>query len=174
MQISCAVTAQLFSTFVFATQTAQSLFFLNPNFQASSLFSQTVLAVADLEGVQCVGLNSPLDPNYFIFMGNFKKKKIKKKLGKQIFLNLNPSSEILDPPLTGQFVSDLVENPEDWFSSITAHIILIYNKGKMNHILKTIKNATDIQVISTFQGHLVRYVYSEVSLPLARESFSEN
>ena len=42
------------------------------------------------------------------------------------------------------------------------------------NILKTIKNATDIQVISTFQGHLVRFVYSEVSLPLARESFSEN
>ena len=42
------------------------------------------------------------------------------------------------------------------------------------NILKTIKNATDIQVISTFQGHLVRFVYSEVSLPLARELFSEN
>ena len=41
-------------------------------------------------------------------------------------------------------------------------------------LLSTIKNATDIQVISTFQGHLVRFVYSEVSLPLARESFSEN
>ena len=42
------------------------------------------------------------------------------------------------------------------------------------YILKTIKNATDIQVISTFQGHLERFVYSEVSLPLARELFSEN
>ena len=42
------------------------------------------------------------------------------------------------------------------------------------YILKTIKNATDIRVISTFQGHLVRFVYSEVSLPLARESFSEH
>ena len=42
------------------------------------------------------------------------------------------------------------------------------------NILKTIKNATDIHVISTFQGHLVRFVYSEVSLPLAREWFSEN
>ena len=44
----------------------------------------------------------------------------------------------------------------------------------VDNILKTIKNATDIQVISTFQGHIVRFVYSEVSLPLARESFSEN
>ena len=42
------------------------------------------------------------------------------------------------------------------------------------YILKTIKNATDIQVISTFQGHLVHFVYREVSLPLARESFSKN
>ena len=35
-QISCAVTAQLISAFVFATRIVQSLFFLNPNFQASS------------------------------------------------------------------------------------------------------------------------------------------
>ena len=37
-QISCAVTAQLISVFVFTTQIVQSLFFLNPNFHASSLF----------------------------------------------------------------------------------------------------------------------------------------
>ena len=35
-QISCAVTAQLISIFVLATQIVQSLFFLNPKFQASS------------------------------------------------------------------------------------------------------------------------------------------
>ena len=35
-QISCAVTAQLISAFVFATRIVQSLFFLNPKFQASS------------------------------------------------------------------------------------------------------------------------------------------
>ena len=35
-QISCAVTAQLISAFVFATQILQSLYFLNPKFQASS------------------------------------------------------------------------------------------------------------------------------------------
>ena len=35
-QISFAVTAKLISTFVFATQIVQSLYFLNPNFQASS------------------------------------------------------------------------------------------------------------------------------------------
>ena len=34
-QISCAVNAQLISTFVFAIQMVQSLFFLNPKFQAS-------------------------------------------------------------------------------------------------------------------------------------------
>ena len=33
---SCAVTAQLFSAFVFATRIVQCLFFLNPRFQASS------------------------------------------------------------------------------------------------------------------------------------------
>ena len=37
-QISCVVTAQLISTFVFATQIVQFLFFLNPESQASSLF----------------------------------------------------------------------------------------------------------------------------------------
>ena len=37
-QISCAVTAQLISAFVFATQIVQSLFFQNPKFQASNHF----------------------------------------------------------------------------------------------------------------------------------------
>ena len=37
-QISCAVTAELISTFVFATWIVQFLFYLNPKFQASSLF----------------------------------------------------------------------------------------------------------------------------------------
>ena len=39
-QISCAVTAQLISAFLFATRIVQSLFFLNVNFQAyfQSLF----------------------------------------------------------------------------------------------------------------------------------------
>ena len=36
MQISCAVTAQLISAFVFAIQIVQSLHYLNPKFQASS------------------------------------------------------------------------------------------------------------------------------------------
>ena len=36
MQISCAVTAQLISAFVFATWLVQSLYYLNPKFQASS------------------------------------------------------------------------------------------------------------------------------------------
>ena len=35
-QISCAVTAQLISAFVFATWIVQSLFYLNQKFQASS------------------------------------------------------------------------------------------------------------------------------------------
>ena len=36
VQISCAVTAQLISAFVFATWTVQSLYFLNPKLQAFS------------------------------------------------------------------------------------------------------------------------------------------
>ena len=36
-QNSCAVTAQLISAFVFTTRIVQSLFFVNTNFQASSL-----------------------------------------------------------------------------------------------------------------------------------------
>ena len=36
-QISCAVTAQLISAFVFATRIVQFLFYLNPKFQDSSL-----------------------------------------------------------------------------------------------------------------------------------------
>ena len=34
-QISCAVTAQLISAFVFAIRIVQSLYYLNPNFQAA-------------------------------------------------------------------------------------------------------------------------------------------
>ena len=37
-QISCTVTTQLISAFVFATWIVQSLYFLNPKFQTSSLF----------------------------------------------------------------------------------------------------------------------------------------
>ena len=37
-QISCAVIAQLISAFVFAIQIEQSLFYINPKFQACSLF----------------------------------------------------------------------------------------------------------------------------------------
>ena len=40
VQISFAVTAKLISAFVFATWIVQFLFFINPNFQASSLFLQ--------------------------------------------------------------------------------------------------------------------------------------
>ena len=36
VQISCPVTTQLISPFVFATQIVQYLYFLNPKFQASS------------------------------------------------------------------------------------------------------------------------------------------
>ena len=36
VQISCRVTAQLISTFVFTTLIVQSLYFLNPKFRASS------------------------------------------------------------------------------------------------------------------------------------------
>ena len=39
-QISCAVTAQLISVFVFATQIVQSLFYLHPKFQVSSQLLQ--------------------------------------------------------------------------------------------------------------------------------------
>ena len=47
--------------------------------------------VADPEGVQGVRLNPPLELNYFIFMGNFRKNGA--KLGKQTpFLNLSPLS----------------------------------------------------------------------------------
>ena len=46
-QISCAVTAQLISAFVFATQVVQSFDFLNPKFQASSY---TARLVSDMVG----------------------------------------------------------------------------------------------------------------------------
>ena len=50
-QISCAVTAQLISAFVFSTPTVQFLFFLNPKFQASSHFLWVYnLVCADLVG----------------------------------------------------------------------------------------------------------------------------
>ena len=42
VQISCLVTAQLISTFVFATYIVQSFYFLKPKFQASSQSSVIV------------------------------------------------------------------------------------------------------------------------------------
>ena len=53
-QISCSVTAQLISAFVFATWIEQSLFSLNPKFQASSLLLLLFLSV-------CVGPGNPKD-----------------------------------------------------------------------------------------------------------------
>ena len=50
-QISCAVTAQLISVFVFATQIVQSLFFLNTNFKPLAIFCDcTARFVSDLVG----------------------------------------------------------------------------------------------------------------------------
>ena len=49
MQISCAVTAQLISAFVFATRIVQFLFYIYPKFQASSF-------ILWLYSLVCVGL----------------------------------------------------------------------------------------------------------------------
>ena len=50
-QISCAVTAQLIIAFVFATQVAQSFYFLNPKFQAfNHLLRLYSLVCVDLVG----------------------------------------------------------------------------------------------------------------------------
>ena len=55
-QISFADTAKLISTFVFVTEKVQSLFFLNPKFQASShLLSCTARFVSELFEYQIVG-----------------------------------------------------------------------------------------------------------------------
>ena len=47
-QISCAVTAQLISAFVFATSIVHFLLYLYPKFQASNLLCCTGLFVSDL------------------------------------------------------------------------------------------------------------------------------
>ena len=49
-QISCALTAKLISAFVFNTQIVQSVYFLNPKFQASSylLLLHSLVFVSDL------------------------------------------------------------------------------------------------------------------------------
>ena len=60
------------------------------------------MSVADQEGVQGVHSNPPLRPNYFIFMGNFRKN-YEKSRKRTPFVNLNPSPEILDPPLDVNF-----------------------------------------------------------------------
>ena len=49
-QISCAVTAQLISVFIFAAWIVQSLFFLNLKFQASSLFLRLCRLVCVIPG----------------------------------------------------------------------------------------------------------------------------
>ena len=50
MQTSCVVTPQLTSAFVFATKIVQSLYFLNPKFEASSHLVWAVQFVLDLVG----------------------------------------------------------------------------------------------------------------------------
>ena len=49
-QISCAVTAQLICTFVFATQIVHLLFYLNPKILASSLFLRLYRLVCAVPG----------------------------------------------------------------------------------------------------------------------------
>ena len=51
-QISCAVTAQLISASIFATQIVQSLLFLKSKLQASSLYLRAGRFVSDLVGNQ--------------------------------------------------------------------------------------------------------------------------
>ena len=57
-QISCAVTAQLISAFVFASQIVQSLFHLNPKFQASSLLLRLYRPVCVRPGPEVIKLFS--------------------------------------------------------------------------------------------------------------------
>ena len=55
-QISCAVTAQLISAFVFVAQTVQSFFFFNPSLYLVAIFCGcTALFVSNLVGTQIVG-----------------------------------------------------------------------------------------------------------------------
>ena len=42
-------------------------------FVIGALFLLFLFPVADLEGVHGVGSNPPLEPNYFVLMGNLKK-----------------------------------------------------------------------------------------------------
>ena len=79
-QISCAVTAQLISAFVFATQIIQSLFFLNLNFQASSYLLWLYRPV-------CVRPENPEDQFSHVTAHSFKEKKIKNSMN-NIFILL--------------------------------------------------------------------------------------
>ena len=63
-QISCAVTAQLISAFVFATPIAQPLFFLNSKFQASIRFPRLYRPV-------CVGPGRKPQRPVFSHCGSF-------------------------------------------------------------------------------------------------------
>ena len=54
--VSCAVTAQLISAFVFVAQTVQSFFFFNPSLYLVAIFCGcTALFVSNLVGTQIVG-----------------------------------------------------------------------------------------------------------------------
>ena len=74
-QISCAVTAQLISAFVFAIRIVQSLFYLNPKFQASN-------HLLWLYSLECVGpVGNPED-------------RFSHDEGHKIFDNLAPRSTV--------------------------------------------------------------------------------
>ena len=96
-QISCAVTAQLISAFVFAIQIAQSLYYLNLKFQASShlmwLYSQV-----------CVGPGLKPRRPVFSQRGSYTIKTAKNKGTQQQW----------SAPL-------LLANAKSWFSDLVGH-----------------------------------------------------
>ena len=59
---------------------------------SNTFFESGGKSVADPEGVQGVRSNPSLELNYFIFMGNFRKKNEAKLKKRTPYLNLNPLS----------------------------------------------------------------------------------
>ena len=71
-QISCAVTAQLISAFVFANRIVQSLYYLNPKFQASShlLWLNSMVCVGSGRKLRRPVLSKRGSFHLLVFQGN--------------------------------------------------------------------------------------------------------
>ena len=81
--------------------------------------------MADLEGVQGVCSNPPLDPNYFIFMGNFKK--VCGKLCKR-----TPPFSTFEPPLQTSWIRPWFLNRYFLYKNLMKGRYIVHRKNEIS------------------------------------------